>query len=339
MTFPRRSLLAALAAALALPARAAETARLAETVRIGQATTSLSFVPLWAARALDTFAKQGLTLQWAAIPGGDPTTLAALDSGDIDLAAVGGDTLLAAVAKGQPFKAVATLMNRVTLDLVVSNAFLERTKTSPAAPLQKRLAALNGALVGVSAVGGAQDRAVRWLATQGGIDPKAVQIALVGSPPALQATLANNQVEAFVLSPPEAQIAEAAGYGHRLIGMAADFPMLQEVPFLVLAAKVPVPHPDRTVATLKALAAADDAILADPAKVADAIHAKFFAKIAPEIIRAGTKALEPGIANKGVFGPASAGRMLLFAQQSGIQVGHVKPEQFWTPTYIDQALR
>lgn len=315
------------------------TARAADTVRIGQATTSLSFLPLWAARALDTFGKQNLSLQWAAIPGGDPACLAALDAGDLDLAAVGGDTLLAAVAKGQPFQVVATVMDRVTLDLVASKPFLERTKVAPGDPLQQRLAALKGALVGVSAVGGAQDRAVRWLASHGGIDPKSVQVALVGGPPALQAALANGRVEAFILSPPEAQIAEAGGYGRKLVSMADDFPELGEVPFLVLAAKTPVPDPARIVGALKALVAADEAIGENPAKVADAIQAKFFAKIDPAIIRAGVETMRAGVARKGAMDPGQAERMLQFARQSGVSVGDLRPRQFWTATYTDAVLR
>lgn len=334
MTLSRRPLLAALAAAaVARPAGAAET------IRIGQANTSLSFLPLWTARALDSFAAQNLTLQWNAIQGGDPAALAALDSGDLDLAAVGGDTLLGAVAKGQPFQAVATLMDRVTLDLVVSKTFLERTKTVPTDPLPKRLAALAGALIGVSAVGGAQDRAVRWLASRGGIDPKSPQVALVGGPPALQAALGNGRVEAFILSPPEAQIAAAGGYGTKFVSMSTEFPELQHVPFLVLAAKTPVTHPDRLIATLRALAAADAALLANPAATADAIQSKFFPKIDPAIIRAGVLALQPGIVRRGAIDAAAAAEMLAFAQQSGVAVGTVQPDQFWTSTYIDAALR
>ena len=54
------------------------------------------------------------------LPGGDASALAALDSGDIDLAAVGSEAVLRAAAKGQPFEIVYTLMSKVTLQLVVS---------------------------------------------------------------------------------------------------------------------------------------------------------------------------------------------------------------------------
>src|SRR3546814_14245919 len=65
-----------------------------QKVRIGQATSSLSFLPVWSARALDSFKAQGLDLEWAAIPGGDPNALAALDAGDLDFVAVGSETPL-----------------------------------------------------------------------------------------------------------------------------------------------------------------------------------------------------------------------------------------------------
>ena len=77
----RRTLIAAIASAATRPARAAGI------VRIGQATASLSFLPLWSARAMSTFAAENLNLDWAAIPGGDPAALAALDSDDLDLTA------------------------------------------------------------------------------------------------------------------------------------------------------------------------------------------------------------------------------------------------------------
>ena len=329
----RRTLIAAVAAAATRPVRAGGI------VRIGQATASLSFLPLWSARATGSFAAENLDLDWAAIPGGDPAALAALDSGDLDLAAVGADTLLAAIAKGQPFQAVATLMDRVTLDLVASADFMAKRRIAPGDPLPQRLRALDGSIIGVGAVGGAQDRAVRWLAKRGDLDPKSMQVALVGGPPALQAALQNGRIDAVVLSPPEGQIAEAGGYGRRLIGMADDFAELRAVPFLLLAAKLPVADPTRIVGTLRALAAADTALLAAPDKVADAIQAKFFPKIDQTIIRAGVAALKPGIAAKGIFGPGGAQAMLDFAKQSGVAVDDLTADRLVTNTFIDAALR
>ena len=124
--------------AVTLPLRA----KAADLIRIGQATPALSFLPLYAARALGSFEKDGIELKWVAISGGDPSALAALDAGDIDFAAVGADTALNAVDKGQPFELVYTLMSRVTLELVVFGRVHETAGVSPSTPLKKRIAAL-----------------------------------------------------------------------------------------------------------------------------------------------------------------------------------------------------
>src|SRR5260370_4835614 len=98
-----------------------------ETIRIAQGVSTLSFVPLWAARALNTFAPQGLTASAVVVPGGDAAVLAALDAGDIDLAAVGPEPVLRPDAKGQPVQIVYSLMSKVTIHLFVSSALRERT--------------------------------------------------------------------------------------------------------------------------------------------------------------------------------------------------------------------
>ena len=71
-------------------------------------------------------------------------------------------------------------------------------------------------------------------------------------PPAIQAALENGRIHGFVLSPPEAGIAEARGYGHRLVEPSVDFPDLRGLPFLVLVAKT-----DADEATVLAAARAE----------------------------------------------------------------------------------
>jgi len=46
-----------------------------QTVRIGLGAPTLSFLPIWAARALDTFKPQGLSVTAVALPGGDASAL------------------------------------------------------------------------------------------------------------------------------------------------------------------------------------------------------------------------------------------------------------------------
>lgn len=330
---PTRRIILPGLAALACPSLF-RSASAAEPVRIGQATTSLSFLPVWAARATNAFAAEDLALTWAALPGGDPTTLAALDSDDIDLAAVGSDTVLAAVAKGQPFQMVFSLMSRVTLDLVVSRAFLARTGVSAASPLSARLASLKGAVIGVSAVGGTQDRAARWLASHAGLDARTgVQVAMVGGPPALQAALENGRIDAFVLSPPEAQLAEAGGYGAALIGFGRDFPELANLPFLVMAARTPVDAAaaNRITRTLRALRTASLAVAAEPAKAAGLIGAQFFPRVAVPVLESAIVAMRPGLEAGGRFSAAGVAALVQFS--SATAPGGSGEGTVWTNQY------
>jgi ABC-type nitrate/sulfonate/bicarbonate transport system substrate-binding protein len=241
-----------------------------QTVRIAQGFASLSFLPVWAARALNTFPAEGLAATAIVSPGGDPAALAALDAGDVDLAAVGTESALRAVAKGQPFEIVYSLMSKVTLEVVVAPSFLEKAGVKLSDPLPKRIAALKGATIGVGAIGGTQETAARWLAAKGGLDPKAdIKIAQVGSPVALQAALENKRIDAFVLSPPEGYLATKSGAGTILISLGDEFPLLANQPYLVLVAKKPID--DKTseliVKALRAMQTASAALVKGPEAV------------------------------------------------------------------------
>lgn len=335
-------IMAALAAATFLISAPA----MAQTkVRIGQATAALSFTPIWAARALDTFKAEGLDLQWATIAGGDPTTLAALDSGDIDFAAVGSETVLQAIAKGQPFQLVYSLMSTMTLELVVSNDFLARTGVSPTDPLDKRIKSLKGAMIGVSAVRGAQDRVARWVIQQGGLNPMAdLRVANIGAPPAIRAALENKQIDGFVLSPPEGVLTEQSKAGKILVKLGHEFPDLQTLHFLVLVAKQPMDSAKRDLAvkTARALLAASAATTADTRRVAGEIQGKFFQRVEPDIILAAIDSMKPGLARGGRFDAKEIAYLLKFTADTGgameKQLDAAQGQgQFWTNEFIDAA--
>jgi NitT/TauT family transport system substrate-binding protein len=136
---------------LVLAASFCVSAKAQTPVKIAIGFPSVSFLPLWG-QALHTFEQETLDASLL-IPGGDPASLAALDAGDIDLAAVGTEPVLRAAAKGQPFEIVYSVMSEVTLQLIVSRSFLGKRKVSSTDPLDKRLAALKGAIIGVGGVG------------------------------------------------------------------------------------------------------------------------------------------------------------------------------------------
>ena len=333
---------ATIAAVIALLPNLAEAQ---QAVRIGLGAPTLSFLPIWSGRALDTFKPQGLTATVAALPGGDASALAALDAGDIDLAAVGPDSMLRAVAKGQPFEIVYSLMSKVTLQLVVSKDFLERTGVKPTDPLPKKLAALKGATFGATALAGAQEIAARWLAGQGGLDPKNdIKVAQIGNPVAIQAALEARRIDAFVLSPPEGFLAEKAGTGVVLVSMGDEFPLLARQPYLVLVAKKPIsPATSELIQkTVKALQTASTAVLEKPAETAEAIQKQFFAKADPQAIASAIKTMSNGVADLGGMDVEGITNALTFNRQVGNNFGKdfdaaATKDELWTNSFVDAA--
>jgi NitT/TauT family transport system substrate-binding protein len=334
---------AALAATLSLLPTLASAQ---QAVRIAQGFASLSFLPVWGARALNTFAAEGLNATVVS-PGGDPAALAALDAGDVDLAAVGTESALRAIAKGQPFEIVYSLMSKVTLEVVVTPSFLEKAGVKPGDPLPKRIAALKGATIGVAAIGGTQETAARWLAAKGGLDPKAdIKIAQVGSPPALQAALENKRIDAFVLSPPEGYLATKAGAGTILISLGDEFPLLANQPYLVLVAKKPVDDKasELIVKTVRAMQTASAALVKDPEPNAAAIQKQFFAKADPDAIIAAVKSLNSGVASGGKLDVESFKNQLVFSKEVGTDFGKefnaaASENDLWTNSFVERAAK
>ena len=328
---------AALAAALSLLPTLASAQ---QSVRIAQGFASLSFLPVWAARALNSFTAEGLTATVIVSPGGDPAALAALDAGDVDLAAVGTESALRAVAKGQPFEIVYNLMSKVTLEMVVAPSWLEKSGVKPGDPLQKRIAALKGATIG-----GTQETAARWLAAKGGLDPKQdIKIAQVGSPVALQAALENKRIDAFVLSPPEGYLAAKSGAGTILVSLGDDFPLLANQPYLVLVAKKPIGDKasELIVKTARAMQAASAALVANPEPAALAIQKQFFAKADPAAIIAAVKALNAGVAGGGKLDVQALQNQLVFSREVGTNFGKdfdaaASQNDLWTNSFVERA--
>jgi NitT/TauT family transport system substrate-binding protein len=315
-----------------------------QTVRIGQAISGMGFFPIFAARALGSFEAQGLT-PVVSITGGDPTALAALDAGDIDLAAVGSEAVLRAAAKGQPFQIVYSLMSEVTLHLTVSPAFLEKTGVKPADPLEKRLAALKGAVIGVSAIGGVEDSLARWVALRGGLNPATdIKIVQVGGPPAHRMALENKQIDAFILSPPEPYLAEQSKAGVAFINLSDDFPQLARIPYLILVAKEPVDAKtsDMFVKAIRALQAASAEALAKPDAVGNAIATKYFTKGDPVALVGALKAMEHGVAESGKLDVGNMQNLLTLSKEMNGASKEIDAKasegDLWTNAYVEKAL-
>jgi NitT/TauT family transport system substrate-binding protein len=342
----RRLFLSVLLTALLAPVLPA-WAQAPVKVKVGQAVPTLGFLPLYAARATDAFAADKIDAEFASIPGGDSTTLAALDAGDIDFAAVGAETALIAMSKGAPYQIVYSLMSKMSVDLTVSNAFLQRAGVSPSDPLPKRLAALKGATIGTSAVRGAQERITRWLATHGGLNPdRDLQIPQVGPPPALRAALENGRIDGFVLTAPEGQLVERAGFGKVLVRPGSEIEELKTYHHLVLVVRKDTAEKraDLVTRVVAVFTKVSDRTVKDTGAVAKAIQQKFYEKVSEPVIADAVASLKDGVDRQGRMSVASIDYLLKFSAATGAALDRrldaAKGENdFWTNRFIDMALK
>lgn len=178
------------------------------TVRLAQSVPALSFAPLIVARAMGFFEKQGVKLDFIQLQSGT-TAQQALIGGSIDVVDSASTEVAGAVARGLPLIAIQNTINQ-TLELCARSDYLAKSSVTPASPIKDRVAALKGATIGITGPGAASDKTMRWLLIKfAGLDPnKDTNITQVGGAEAMSGALEQNRIQAFLLSPPNCEIAK-----------------------------------------------------------------------------------------------------------------------------------
>lgn len=316
-------------------------------VAIAQVVPTLGYVSLDTARAFDTFGSQDLKYNHVQLSGGDPAALAALDSGDVDFAAVGSEAPLLALAEGGgEYQIVYSLMGQMSLDLTVSKKFLDKAGVSPSDPLKKRLSALKGARFGVSALGGAQERAAKWIAQYGGLDPESdIEIVNAGAPPALLAGMENDRIDAFMLTEPNGAQAEKSGFGKVLVRPGSEVDELKSFYHLVLVTRKDLAeeHPEKVTKVVSALNEANQMIVKDPEKVAAKLHGSTYKKVPTDILTNSIKGLAGGVDSDGEVTADGVSMVIKFTSDTGDAIVEEKLDvaggegDWWTNKFVDDA--
>jgi len=161
----------------------------------------------WAAADGGIYAKHGLDVTLQSISSANG--VAALLSGQVQFAQLGGSEVLSADASGGDIVIVAALVP------VFPYVFIT-------APAVASIADLKGKKVGVSKVGGSADIATRVALTKNGLDPtKDVSIIETGSAANRVAALRSGAIQGGVSQPPESTTLQAQGY-HAVYDMAKE---------------------------------------------------------------------------------------------------------------------
>ncbi|WP_187969039.1 ABC transporter substrate-binding protein [Aquibium microcysteis] len=223
----------ALAAAVAVsaPAIAQDT----QTVTIATPGAALHFYPFYVAESEGLFEKEGIRIDWVDVGAGS-RQIAAVAGGSADFAVVGMQPAMTARQNGADLVSVASLFNGYAIQLVLSNAAIEKTGISPEMPIDEKVEKLQAVSVGVTGIGSTTDVLLRsWLKQRGKDVEQRLTIQPLGSPPAMFAAFEQGAVDGFMLGSPFPQQAEAAGLGKIVIDpLTESIPELEGVPYTAI---------------------------------------------------------------------------------------------------------
>ena len=177
-------------------------------VRMAQSVPQMAFAPLQVALHMNFFEYLGVKVEFIELQSG-ATARQALVGGSVDLVDSASTEVSAAVAEGVDLLSIQGTINQ-TLQMCVREDWAQEKGVTPESPLEDRVKALEGAVIGITGPGAVSDRATRWLMIRyGDLDPntQATITQVGGGAGAMAGALEAGQIQAFLLSPPSCQVA------------------------------------------------------------------------------------------------------------------------------------
>jgi NitT/TauT family transport system substrate-binding protein len=173
--------------------------------------------PLYLGNDAGIFKQQGLNLEMVFIPGGS-LSLQALIGRSLDLLLTGGPPVANAYLQGAKIKIIGGVTNLLPYTFVVATGL--RTAEQ-----------VKGKKIGISRFGSNTDYVVRLALEQLGLSAAQVQIIQVGGSQARLVALKSGAIQATVLSPEEAMVAQKMGFSVLLdfIEKGIEFPHVNVV--------------------------------------------------------------------------------------------------------------
>ena len=187
--------MAALTAAFLLIAGSAKAQQ--DEVVMAVPGAAMTFTAGYVAEDLSLFEKQGLKVKSVVIAGIGSTN--AVIAGSADFAQISGATITRAAARGQRLVAIASTLNRVTVQLVLRKDFT--AGFDPKASLDKRAQILRGRTIAVDSVNSVLHAYLLLVARRAGVNPDDIRIATM-APTSVLAAYQAKQIDGFSMSMP-----------------------------------------------------------------------------------------------------------------------------------------
>jgi len=261
-------------------------------------STSFAFFPLYVAHGSGYFKDEGLDVEIVNVPA-NATPVAAIMSGNADMAGLGTQAAFAAQSKGQPVRIVMPMMNEYTSTIFAHKDVLKQKGVSRASPLKDRVEAMKGLKLASTAIGAGPHLMYKYLfAKYANVDvDKVAQVVPIGNAGETLAGMQRGLVQVSAFSPPVAEKAVADGYAEILIDfIGGDVPDIKGSVYIVLAATEDKlkKDPEGVRAFIRAMDRANRLAKSDLAKAGEAARV-FMKNMDSALYGLGVKAIGPAL--------------------------------------------
>ena len=173
------------------------------------------------AQAKGFFKQNGVDWEYVEIDSGK-LGVSALLSRNVQFVDLGVDDVAGLQKEGKDPILIYSMVNSLTMDLVVRNDVLQRLGVQPSSPLPAKLKALKGLSFGITRPGAVTQLFPQYLLRKAGYDPeKDATFVQIGGGQALIAAMKAQKIDAFMLSAPAPYVLERDKVGTVLIKNSA----------------------------------------------------------------------------------------------------------------------
>jgi NitT/TauT family transport system substrate-binding protein len=277
-----------LAAAIGLAAGAAPGTAKSQDIDVILAlpAQTLTFTTAFVAEDMGFFKKEGLNVSIRNLVGVAASN--AVLAGSAQFTFGTGPVYLRAASQGQRFFAIANMVNRPMVELVLRKDVADRLGITDKTPIPERAKLLKGLTIGIQGVGSIVHAWERYVVAKGGLDVENdVRIAPM-DPPAMLPALENKAIDGYATSMPFTTQAVLKGSAIMLASSVTDAPEL--LPFayglVYTIPKTCQENREMCARMARAFAAAGKMVQEQPDKVFEEVLKKRFAKMDPALLKA-----------------------------------------------------
>lgn len=247
---------------------------------------TLTFTTAFVAEDMGLYKKEGLNVSTRNLVGVAAPNAVLAGSAHFTMGT--GPVYLRAASQGQRFFAIANMIERPMVEMVLRKDVAERLGITDKTPIAERAKLLKGLTIGIQGVGSIVHAWERYVVAKGGLDVENdVRIAPM-DPPAMLPALENKAIDGYATSMPFTTQAVLKGSAIMLASSVTDAPEL--IPFAYgLIYTIPETcqkNREMCAKMARAFAAAGKMVQEQPQKVFDEVLKKRFAKMDPDLLKA-----------------------------------------------------